>query len=138
MHDNVVKSLNFSYDGTRIVTGTSYGGKVTVWQLDGTTIIDKKILPNDFMLSQNYPNPFNPTTSIEFYLPYDCDVRLDVYNILGQRIDLLIHGARQAGIHKVRWNALKYSSGIYYYSISAAGIKGERPLFDIKKMLFLK
>lgn len=94
-------------------------------------------LPTRFALNQNYPNPFNPTTTISFALPVAEKVRIDVYNIQGQKVKTLIDGERSAGVHQVIWdgrdkNGILVSSGVYFYKIQAASFK------EVKRMVFLK
>jgi flagellar hook assembly protein FlgD len=89
-------------------------------------------LPLKFSLFQNYPNPFNPSTEIKFGLPQQSDVRIEIFNILGQRVVTLYEGLLPAGFHSVRWNGSSSSSGIYYYKIAAESF------IDIKKMTLLK
>ncbi len=88
--------------------------------------------PTVYALSQNYPNPFNPTTDISFDLPVSSRVELTIYNILGQEVETLINGEMEAGHHTVTWDASPYSSGIYFYRISANNFS------ETKKMLLLK
>ncbi|MGD0339966.1 MAG: T9SS type A sorting domain-containing protein [Bacteroidota bacterium] len=72
-----------------------------------------------FQLSQNYPNPFNPSTTIRFSLPKASDVNLSIYNILGERITVLVSEHMNAGTHLVEWNASGFASGVYFYRLSA-------------------
>jgi hypothetical protein len=93
--------------------------------------------PGKFELAQNYPNPFNPTTEISFSLPEATHVRLDIYNIMGQKVSSLADDYLSAGNHKVTWNGENddghpVSSGIYFYKIEANGT------VECKKMLLLK
>jgi hypothetical protein len=92
-------------------------------------------LPKEFALMQNYPNPFNPSTTIEFHLPEKSFVRLNIYNVLGEEVDLLINKELSAGIHKTEFNAENSPSGIYFYSIK---INDGSEFVKTNKMLFLK
>lgn len=76
-------------------------------------------IPSSFELSQNYPNPFNPTTNIKFALPNAANVRLTVFNILGQEIENLVNGFKEAGTYTITWDASKLSSGVYIYRLEA-------------------
>jgi len=97
-------------------------------------IEDKEIgsLPFHYHLSQNYPNPFNPITEIKYTLPRDCWVRLEVYNILGQKVASLVDGEQKAGFKTVRWDAGSFSSGIYFYRLKAGGF------VETKKMVLIR
>jgi len=88
--------------------------------------------PDKFELNQNYPNPFNPNTSIKFSLPSAGNVKLSVYNLLGQEVQTLINGFKEAGIHTVNFEAKNINSGIYLYKLEANG------LTSVKKMTLLK
>ncbi len=89
-------------------------------------------IPENFELSQNYPNPFNPTTTIKFSIPEANNVRLSVYNILGQQVSELVNDYKSAGTYLVNWNAENLASGIYIYRLEVGN-------FSIsKKMTLLK
>jgi hypothetical protein len=75
--------------------------------------------PVKFSLSQNYPNPFNPSTVIEFALPHEAFVTLEVYNLLGERVALLMQEKKSAGYHSVSFNAQGLASGLYLYRLRA-------------------
>ncbi|MEE8418381.1 MAG: T9SS type A sorting domain-containing protein, partial [candidate division Zixibacteria bacterium] len=92
----------------------------------------KEELPHYFSISQNYPNPFNASTTIQYNLPAVSDVKIDIYNILGRKVETLIQGEQQAGYHQITWDAEDASSGLYFYRIQA----GEYA--ETKKMLLLK
>jgi hypothetical protein len=77
------------------------------------------VIPVEYKLAQNYPNPFNPVTSIEYALPEAAKVRVEVYNVLGQVIDVLVDSNQEAGFHKVVWDATDMASGVYFYQITA-------------------
>jgi hypothetical protein len=94
-------------------------------------------LPEKYGLDQNIPNPFNPRTTINFQLPTSADVRLDIYNILGQSVKSLVQRELPAGEHQVRWNGtdengVRVASGIYFYRLQAD------EFVQTRKMLLLK
>lgn len=69
-------------------------------------------------LYQSYPNPFNPENTIGYSLPERADVRLEVFNMLGQRVATLVNEKKSAGCHEVRFDALGLASGVYIYRMS--------------------
>jgi 1,4-alpha-glucan branching enzyme len=101
-------------------------GLITVSVEDGPEIA------HEFTLSQNYPNPFNPSTEIVFTLPRPGEVRLEVFDMLGRRVALLVDGVHPAGPSSVRFDAGALSSGTYFYRISAFGEIHIRPMTLIK------
>ena len=81
-------------------------------------------LPTNFALGQNYPNPFNPSTIIPYQLPVSAHVRLEVFNLLGQRLATLVDGVRSAGVHMAQWDATDAAgravgAGVYIYRLSS-------------------
>ncbi len=77
--------------------------------------------PHEFALQQNYPNPFNPTTSIKFSLSEASQAVITVYNMLGQEVGVIANDQFSAGQHSVEFDASELSSGIYIYTLEAAG-----------------
>jgi hypothetical protein len=77
-------------------------------------------LPDTYILAQNYPNPFNAKTSITYQVPKASDVKLEVYNLSGQKVATLVNGIQTAGRHSVTWDASGVSSGVYFYKLSTA------------------
>lgn len=74
-------------------------------------------LPDNFELLQNYPNPFNPSTTIEYRLPKSSEVKMVLYNVLGQEIATLVDGMRPAGVHKITLDGSNLASGMYVYRL---------------------
>ncbi len=89
-------------------------------------------LPLSFFLAQNYPNPFNPVTTINYGLKTDCQVRLVLYNTLGQQVMTLVDAWSQAGQHQVRLDASSLASGLYVYRMTAADFTAIRKLVVVK------
>ncbi len=113
-------------------------GAVFVYGLVGTDVPEQKNnRPVRFELSQNYPNPFNPTTTIRYFLPKREKVTLEIFNLLGERVQVLADEEQMAGEHTAHWdgkdqsrNAL--SSGIYFYRLKGKGFSGTKKMFFLK------
>ena len=88
--------------------------------------------PRIWELLQNYPNPFNPTTVIRYGLPIQADVRLAVFDALGQRVAILEEGTRGAGYHEVTFDATNLPSGVYFYRLSAESFTETKRLLLIR------
>jgi hypothetical protein len=95
-------------------------------------------MPVVYKLYQNYPNPFNPSTIINYALPFNSNVKIEIYNILGERVRELINGQKSAGYYSISLNTSGLSSGIYLYMIEAKSLDGKSEYRDIKKMMLLK
>ncbi|MFA5669496.1 MAG: T9SS type A sorting domain-containing protein [Balneolaceae bacterium] len=78
---------------------------------------EEKELPQTLVLHQNYPNPFNPLTTISFYIPDAAEVKLSVFNIVGQPVAELIYSSLAKGEHKIEWDATDIPSGMYIYQL---------------------
>ncbi len=133
---------NFQAGDTILIRFRLYSDDLTVgwgWLVDDLLIQgqyvgveDNSVIPTNYALEQNYPNPFNPSTTISFALPKTSNVKINVYNSLGQLVETLYNSKTEAGIHTVNWNAVSVSSGIYYYTIKAGDFS------QTKKMILLK
>lgn len=93
--------------------------------------------PEHFALNQNYPNPFNPECEISYALPTDCHVTLTIYNVLGQRVKVLVDEYQNSGNKTVSWDSKddqgqEVTSGIYFYRIKAGDF------VQSKKMVLMK
>jgi hypothetical protein len=93
---------------------------------------DLALIPRQHELYQNYPNPFNPLTRIRFGLPFAGRVKLEIYNILGQRVGVLLDEVKQPGYHTVEFNAAHLGSGIYFYHLQTEKYN------KVMKMVLLK
>ena len=98
----------------------------------------KNGIPVVYNLYQNYPNPFNPSTMIIFTLPFNSKVKIEVYNILGERVRELVNEQKSAGYYEVNFNTTGLSSGVYLYMIEAKSLDGKSEYVNTKKMMLLK
>jgi ligand-binding sensor domain-containing protein len=131
---NTVNCIDIDVYGNKWI-GTSDG--LALFNEDGVVDINDNLnnnvaFPNKITLSQNYPNPFNPSTTIKYDLPKSSDVKIEVYNIAGQKIQTLLNKKIAAGSHEIEFNAENRSSGVYFYRIEAGEFQ------DVKKMILLK
>jgi len=97
-------------------------------------------IPDEFTLAQNYPNPFNPSTFINYTIPQSAiltNTRLEIFNVLGQKVRTLINSRQSAGAHSVQWDGRDDAgrllvSGVFIYRLKMGNF------VDMKKMLFVK
>jgi hypothetical protein len=89
-------------------------------------------LPVEYRLSQNYPNPFNARTTIQYSMPGQSMVTIDIFDILGHKVETLIKGIKPPGNYQAVWDASDKSSGIYFYRIMAGD------MVETKKMVLMK
>jgi len=99
---------------------------------------NENIIPGKFVLFQNYPNPFNPSTTISYSLPEKSNVRILIYNVLGELITKLNDGIEDKGLHRISWNPKNISSGIYFYKAEIKMLSSKTRITKTKKMLFIK
>jgi hypothetical protein len=110
-----------------IAEGGGGFGRNEVWYVAnasaGGMITDQLAVEEDaaaaFAVSQNSPNPFNPTTTINFTLPVDGNVSVEVFNVAGQKVDTLVNDYMNAGQHNVVWDASGFSNGVYFYTVKS-------------------
>ena len=99
--------------------------------------LEVRLVPAEFALSQNYPNPFNPETTISYDLAEGSEVRLEVYNVMGQLVNTLVSEAQAAGRYRMRWSGQdafgrQVASGVYFYRLQTEGFKAVRKLMLLK------
>lgn len=132
----------YSYTDSKIESRINYSYRLKQLDFNGNYEYSQVInlgftLPLQFTLEQNYPNPFNPSTSIAYSVPVKSDVTLEVYNLIGQKINTLVQGVVEEGKHTAHLNASTMSSGVYIFKLTAVGENGS--LFtSSKKMTLLK
>ena len=100
--------------------------------------VDVSFIPEEFYVSQNYPNPFNPSTTIEYSLPSESNVRILIYNSVGQEIAKLVSSVQQQGIYQIDWDASRFASGVYFYSFEAEELNGQNSVREMKKIVLIK
>ncbi len=136
-HGNSNSPKEYSYSDKDIFTGGSkFQYRLKQIDADGSyeysDVVEVEVVPNQYELSQNYPNPFNPSTTIRFSLPKQTELRINVYNILGELIETIAKGVYEAGYYKVNFDAGSLTSGIYIYRVESSDF------IETKKMILMK
>jgi hypothetical protein len=90
------------------------------------------LIPSEYSLSQNFPNPFNPITKIKFSVPNSEIVYINVYDILGNEVKILVNEFKQTGNYEIQFDAIDLPSGIYYYRMICGSFS------ETKKMILLR
>lgn len=125
-NDNGLSSGNYNYRLKQI----DFNGNFEYFELQNEVNVG---VPSQFELSQNYPNPFNPTTKINFSIPVDSKVTLNIYDITGKLVSTLINNEfRLASYYTMEFNASNFSSGTYFYTIRTDKFN------ETKKMILIK
>lgn len=112
--DNVEKIGNYYYRIKQI----DYDGSFKYSQ---EIIVNVTAIANENILYQNYPNPFNPITTIEYIIPQSGNVTLNVYDLLGEKVDEVVNEFKESGIYHVEFDASNLSSGTYIYILRSNG-----------------
>jgi hypothetical protein len=136
-HGNSNSPKEYSYSDKDLFAGVSkFQYRLKQIDNDGSIeysdVVEVMILPDKYELSQNYPNPFNPSTTIQFSLPKQTQLKINLYNLLGEQVATLAEGMYEPGFHKVTFNASNLPSGTYIYRLES----GE--FVQVKKMMLLK
>jgi mannose/cellobiose epimerase-like protein (N-acyl-D-glucosamine 2-epimerase family) len=133
LNDTSFTSFNRDTRVLNIASGIGGKFKVTYKEKDEpNSVANKTEVISGFVLRQNYPNPFNPTTVISFTIPQDGNVKLTIYNSLGQLIKVLVDKKIHAGKHEYHFNANGLSGGVYFYRLSSDKFS------SVRKMIFIK
>ena len=125
-----------AYDGSKGMHNSKFAFDVLTQTQNALGFVSVEENPNSvintYSLSQNYPNPFNPSTVINFTLPEQSNVKVIIYDALGNQVDVIADGMKSAGSHSVKWNATNYSSGIYFYKLETG------KFVQVRKMILMK
>jgi hypothetical protein len=135
-------TINYSYTDTKLQSG-KYQYRINMIDNNGASAYSsveaaEVAVPKDFAVSQNYPNPFNPSTKIDYQVPVDAKVILEVYNIAGQKVVELVNQEQSAGYYTVDFGSTRLSSGVYIYRLAASDKATGNNFSSIKKMMLLK
>jgi hypothetical protein len=125
--DEIMDTASFQFTVVAPIIGSAGS-----WNLNGWFDDTEEALPTATRLYNNYPNPFNAVTTITYDLPAANSVRLEIYNLMGQKVETLVDGWIEGGQHTVTWDASQFSNGIYFYRL----IAGDKVL--TKRMTLLK
>jgi hypothetical protein len=126
--------VNFVFRVTDFTTvgGVAYIDDLEFSGINDIELVDNGQIPNHFELKQNYPNPFNPSTLIEYSIPEHSFVDLKVYDILGNKIAVLVNAEQSAGVYRADFTGADLTSGIYLYKLQTESF------VETKKMMLLK
>ena len=131
----IIKTLKFDSLSSSLYLGTQNG----IYIYDVQTILDDNAYskPDNFILYPNYPNPFNSGTTIEFYLPQTSEIKIEIYNLLGQKVKTLWRGQQLAGKHQLHWDGKdnigrEVASGVYLYQLKTDGWRQTKKLILIR------
>ncbi|MBU0475673.1 MAG: T9SS type A sorting domain-containing protein [Bacteroidetes bacterium] len=119
-----------------VISGAEANAKVIVGT--PTSVETERIVPKEYSLNQNYPNPFNPSTTISYGLPFESKVKVEIFNILGQRVDVITNRIESAGLHSILWDASHLSSGVYIIRINATAISNNINFSKSIKIILMK
>ena len=147
LYNNITYPVTFNAGGSASLNLTipAYGTAICILADSAKQVViptgvennHSEILPIKFQMYQNYPNPFNPSTLIQFDLPKQAQVKIDIFNVLGKEIAEIANNVYSAGTHQVVWNGrtnagVQLSSGVYFVRLNAGS------LTDTKKVVLMK
>lgn len=135
------ESKSYSYTISDVKTGIQYY-RLKQIDFDGSFTYSPAIeangpVPSEFVLNQNHPNPFNPSTKISFTLPVESNVKIKLFNMLGQEVGEIANSYFQSGTHNIDFTAEGLSSGAYIYTLEAVGVNGQN-FTSTKKLILMK
>ncbi len=133
---NSSSDKEYSFTDKNISGGSKFSYRLKQIDNDGqfeySDIIEVEVVPQQFELSQNYPNPFNPSTTIRFSLPVQTQLKINIYNMLGELVKTISDNIFEPGFYNISFDASELSSGTYIYRLESDGF------VETKKMILLK
>jgi len=125
--------IDSSFFEIEVIAGPLTKAGEAGWVLTGSFLEgDFTDLPSEFTLSGNHPNPFNASTQIRYEVPATAHVKLEVYNLFGQKVATLVDGQQEAGYRSVTWEDSEAASGVYFYKLTAGDFT------EVKRMTLLR
>ncbi len=117
-----IRSSHETSDGDYIAAGDNggYAWLLKLGEVQDVVSGDSTNIPSNYLTLTSYPNPFNTSTEIKYYLPEEMEIKLEVFNLLGRRVEVLYDGKQKAGYHNINWKAKDYTSGIYFCRLLTA------------------
>jgi len=134
---NIPMTFYWRVKGNNIAGSGQWSPSMAVSLITGINGMSSGI-PVVYQLMQNYPNPFNPSSKIRYALPFSSNVKIEIFNILGEKIKELVNEQKNIGFYEVNFNTNGLASGVYFYMIEAKSIDGKHEFRDVKKMVLLK
>ena len=129
----IFDSFQFTYEPGNLHAGTLYFDDLRIASFQPTDVSEDNItVSSQFLLSQNYPNPFNPSTVISYQVPKTDFVSLKIYDVLGNEVATLINEEKSAGSYSINFNASKFPSGVYFYTLRSGEFTATKKLILMK------
>ena len=132
VHSPSPADIFFNTDQNVLAVPVFYGNYIDFVEVSPTSPVYSEVSRPYEMSIRNYPNPFNSSTAIIYHLDFPSDISIDIYDMLGRKVETIFSGFQSIGVHRENWNAEDASSGAYYLSVQANGNS------VYKKIMFLK
>jgi photosystem II stability/assembly factor-like uncharacterized protein len=141
---NSISVVEYTYTDRNIKSNGIYSYRLKQVDLKGnckyynSESVNVHFINPEYSLENNFPNPFNPVTVIKYSLPFESNVKLVVYNSVGQMVRKIVSEIQQNGFHEINFDGSNLSSGVFYYTLQAASLDGKKNFSSTKKMILLK
>jgi hypothetical protein len=131
------ETMNENYNGRVLyrLKQVDFNGE---YNYSNQVFADFDFIPNQVTLAQNFPNPFNPTTTIKYSIPVEANVKLVVYNSIGEKVSELVNSVQATGNYQVTWNATDFASGIYFYALEVSDMQNQNLFKESRKIVLVK